>query len=148
MEGSHLRPINELRLTYKKGSFYTPHKSIRFYQDFLGKVAIAIPLWFAGVSFGMMFLVIFPKKKIAIISYYIMSFVIPRIIMVFAAEPFKVGFMRVIRKYTITQNISLVPYPADPSRNVTITIVIGLLYGTIATVIGCIYYKKSKMKTK
>ena len=114
-------------------------------SDFFEKMFIAMPIWYAGVSFGMMFLIIFEKKKYAMLSYFGLTLVIPRIIMFFAAEPFKIAVFRLIRKYTLTQNMSLIPYPADPSRNVTLTIVLGLLYGTIATVIGCICYNRKKL---
>jgi len=113
-------------------------------KDFLQKMLYAIPVWYAGVSFGMMFLMIFIKKRYAIISYFVLTLVIPRIIMFFAAEPFKVAAFRSVRAYTLTQNISLLPYPADPARNVTLTVVLGLVYGTLATVIGCISYNKKK----
>ena len=119
---------------------------LRWYsvKDFLNKMCIALPLWYAGVSFGVMFLFICSKKKWAFIGYAITTIIIPRIIMIFAAEPFKVGILRTIRTYTITQNFSLIPYPADPARNVTLTIVVGLLYGTIATIIGIIIYNRKK----
>lgn len=111
-------------------------------KDFLNKTLLALPLWYAGVSFGVMFLFICAKKKWAFIGYFIMTILIPRVVMIFAAEPFKVKVLRTIRTYTITQNFSLIPYPADPARNVTLTIVIGLLYGTIATIIGIVYYNR------
>ena len=114
--------------------------------DFLEKMVIAIPIWYAGISFGMMFLMLFEKKKMAIIYYFILTLIIPRIIMIFAAEPFKIAAFRLIRKYTLTQNLSLVPYLADPARNVQLTIALGLIYGTIATIIGLVGYNKKKFK--
>lgn len=112
--------------------------------DFLEKMVIAFPLWFAGVSFGLMFLFVFPKKKYAFIGFFVLTLAIPRLIMLLAAEPFKIPAFRLIRKYTITQNFSLIPYPADPARNVSLTVAVGLIYGVIATIIGCIYYNKKK----
>lgn len=115
-------------------------------SDFLGKFAIALPLWYAGVSFGMMFLFVFSKKRYAYIAYFVLTLLIPRVIMMFAAEPFLIHFFRIVRSYTLTQNFSLIPYPADPSRNVVLTIVLGLVYGTVSNVIGCIACSKKKYK--
>lgn len=115
-------------------------------SDFLIKMCIAMPLWYAGVSIGIMFLFLFEKRAVAVVSYLVLTLVIPRVIMFFAAEPFKIVFFRMIRTYTITQNFSLIPYPADPSRNVPLTIALGLIYGTLATIIGCISFNKKKFK--
>lgn len=112
--------------------------------DFFGKFAIAIPLWFAGLSFGQMFLFINKKKKIAYIEFFGLTLVLPRLIMFFAAEPFMWAFFRLIRTYTLTQNFSLIPYLADPARNVPLTIALGIIYGIIAAVVGCVYYSKKK----
>lgn len=115
-------------------------------QDFLGKAFIAVPLWFAGVSFGMMFLFSFNKKRFAIIAYIVMTLVIPRTIMLLAAEPYKIALFRFIRTYTLNQNFSLIPYLADPARNVPLTVTLGILYGVIATIIGCVIYSKKKFE--
>lgn len=115
-------------------------------QDFLGKVAIAIPLWYAGVSFGIMFLFVFSRKRFAIISYFVLTLLIPRLVMFFAAEPYKIELFRVLRIYTLTQNFSLIPYLADPARNVPLTIALGIIYGTIANVIGCVVYANKKFE--
>jgi len=114
-------------------------------KDFLRKTCIALPLWFAGVSFGTMFLFIFEKKRYAFISYFVLTLILPRIIMIFAAEPFKLAFFRVLRKYTITQNFSLIPYPADPARNVPLTIGLGIGYGIIAILIGYGVFARKKI---
>lgn len=113
-------------------------------QDFLGKVSIALPLWFAGVSFGQMFLFMFSKKRYAYLAFYVLTLIVPRTIMFFAAEPFKVAVFRFLRTYTLTQNFSLIPYLADPARNVPLTITLGILYGVIALVVGCVMYNKKK----
>ena len=115
-------------------------------KDFLGKMVIATSVWYAGVSFGIMFLFIFENRRQAYLWFAVLTIIIPRFIMFFAAEPFRIGVFRLVRKYTLTQNLSLVPYFADPSRNVPLTIALGVLYGTIATVIGCICYNKKKFK--
>jgi len=119
---------------------------VKGYQitDFLGKMIIAVPLWIAGVAFGNMFLFVFEQKKKAFIGFFILTLVIPRLIMALAAEPFKWAFFRFLRTYTITQNFSLIPYPADPARNVPLTIALGVIYTIIATVVGIVVYKKKK----
>lgn len=119
---------------------------VKGYQitDFLGKMLLAVPLWIAGIAFGNMFLFIFENKKKAFIGFFVLVLIIPRAIMIFAAEPFKWAFFRLLRTYTITQNFSLIPYPADPARNVTLTIVLGFVYAIIATVTGIVAYNKKK----
>lgn len=119
--------------------------SIYSIKDFLSKMAIAIPLWFAGIAFGNMFLFIFEDKKKAYISFFILTLIIPRIIMFLAAEPLSIPFFKAIRTYLISQNFSLLPYPADPARNVPLTVISGLLYAIIASIIGIIFYKKKKV---
>lgn len=120
--------------------------SIYSIKDFLSKMIIAIPLWFAGVAFGNMFLFIYENKKKAYIGFFILTLVIPRIIMFFAAEPFSVPAFRFVRKYLISQNFSLLPYPADPARNVPLTVISGIVYAVIASIIGVISYKKKKVQ--
>lgn len=109
---------------------------------FTRKMVLAIPSWFAGVCFAIMSLFVFSRKKIAFIVFFVITLVIPRIVMFFAAEPFRIAAFRLLRKYTITQNISLIPYPADPARSVPLTIALGIIYGFIACVIGITVTKK------
>lgn len=115
-------------------------------KDFLGKMVIAIPLWFAGVSFGNMFLFIFENKKKAYIGFFLLTLVIPRVIMFFAAEPFSVPFLKFVRQYLISQSFSLLPYPADPARNVTLIVLSGIIYAVVASIIGIVFYNKKEVK--
>ena len=115
-------------------------------KSFLNKMAIAIPLWIAGIAFGNMFLFVFENKKKAFIGFFVLVLVIPRLIMLFAAEPFKWALFKFLRTYTITQNFSLIPYPADPARNVPLTIALGIIYAVISTVVGIVVYKKKSFK--
>lgn len=112
--------------------------------DFISKAGIAIPLWIAGIAIATMFLFIFENKKKAFIAYFIVTLVIPRAIMFLAAEPFQIEVCRFLRTYTITQNFSLIPYPADPSRNVPLTIALGFIYAIVATIVGNVYYNRKK----
>lgn len=109
---------------------------------FTSKMVLAIPSWFAGVCFANMCLFIFTKKNSAFITFFMITLVIPRVIMFFAAEPFRIAAFRFLRKFTITQNLSLIPYPADPARSVALTISLGIIYGLIACAIGVIFAKK------
>lgn len=115
-------------------------------RDFIRKMGIAIPLWFAGVSFGNMFLFIHQNKKKAYIGFFVLTLIIPRAIMLLAAEPLSIPFFRMLRVYTISQNFSLLPYPADPARNVPLTIALGIVYTVISTVVGVNVYYFKKIK--
>ena len=108
--------------------------------SFVQKMVIAIPLWFAGVCFANMCLFVFPKKRNAFIAFATIVLIIPRVIMMFAAEPFRIELFRILRVYTITQNISLIPYPADPARNIPLTVGLGIIYGLFAVFAGFVIF--------
>ncbi len=112
--------------------------------DFLSKMALAIPLWFAGICFGNMFLFMFENKKKAFIYFFVLTLLIPRVIMQLAAEPLQWAPCRFIRKFLISQNFSLIPYPANPERNTVLIVVVGIVYSVIACVVGCICYNRKK----
>lgn len=115
-------------------------------SDFLGKMMLAVPLWIAGISMGNMFLFMFEQKKKAFIGFFIVTLVIPRLIMFFAAEPFRWAAFRFLRKFTITQNFSLIPYPADPARSVPLTIAMGVIVTIVSSIVGCVYFNKKSFK--
>ena len=111
---------------------------------FLQKAALAIPLWFAGISFAIMFLFLFERKWKAVLGFVILTVIIPQTIRIFSLDTFKFEFFRSIRTFTITQSFGLIPYPSYPDRSVPLIIVIGLIYGIIAMVIGiCSYNAKA-----
>lgn len=114
-------------------------------RDFAEKMVYATPLWIAGISFGNMFLFVFEDKKKAYIGYFILTFGLERMIMQLAAEPLELGPFKWIRTYLVTQNFSLLPYPADPARSIPLTIALGFIYASIACIIGIICYKKKKV---
>ena len=109
---------------------------------FLDKATLALPLWFAGVSFAIMFLFMFERKWKAVVCFFIVTMLIPQIIRIFSLDTFKFEFFRMIRKFTITQSFGLVPYPSYPDRSEPLIVTIGLVYGLIAMVIGIIVYNK------
>lgn len=113
-------------------------------KSFLEKAALAVPLWFAGISFAIMFLFMFERKWKAVVGFVILTIIIPQIIRIFSLDTFKFEFFRSIRTFTITQSFGLIPYPSYPDRSVPLIIAIGLIYGIIAMVIGiCSYNAKA-----
>lgn len=113
-------------------------------KDFLDKMWLALPLWVAGISIGNMCLFITKHKKKAYIIFIIITVAVPRIIMFFAAYPFEWALFRNIRRFLISQNFSLLPYPADPNRSVPLIIGIGIGYSILANVAGVIAFNKKK----
>lgn len=113
--------------------------------DFAGKFMYAVPLWIAGMAIANMFLFMFTNKKLAYVGFFVTTLVIPRTIMLFAAEPFNIPVFRTVRKYLITQNFSLLPYPADPERSVERTIIIGIIFTILMSVIGVVIYMNKKV---
>ncbi len=118
--------------------FHLNDGTFKFYavKDFIGKLIIAIPLWLAGMGIGNMFLSVCSKKKYAYIGYFALCIVFERTVMFFAAEPFKIDIFVKIRTIVITQLFSLIPYPANPARNVPLTVFLGFFYLVLFTVIG------------
>ena len=111
--------------------------------DFFQKMVYAIPLWLAGIGISNMFLFLFESKLKAYLGYGILTILIERGIMLLAAEPFKLEPFRTIRTFVITQQFSLIPYPADPARNIPLTIFLGFFYFILSSCIGIIIYKRN-----
>lgn len=128
--------------------FHFADGTVRLYdvKDFVSKMWIAIPLWVAGVSFGNMFLFIFEDKKMAYAGYYVLTLLIPRLIMALAAEPVSLTPFKFLRRFLISQGFGLLPYPADPERNVPLIISVALIYTCIACIVGAAFYHKKKVK--
>lgn len=124
------------------------HSDITSYDIslFLENMLVAVPLWIAGVSFGFMFLFIFESKKRAYICFFILTLVVPRFIMFFAAEPFSLNFFIVVRKILISQSFGHIPYIADPERNVVFIIGQGIVYTIISCIVGIVAYIKKERK--
>ena len=109
-------------------------------KSFLQKAALSLPLWFAGISFAIMFLFLFPNRLAAFLGFAVVTVIIPQLIRIFSLDSFKFEFFRTIRRYTITQSFGLVPYPSYPERSVPLIITLGIVYGIIAIVVGMILY--------
>lgn len=113
-------------------------------QEFLDKMWLALPLWIAGVSIANMCLFITKHKVKAYATFIVITLAVPRVIMFFAAESFEWGIFRNLRIFLISQNFSLLPYPADPNRSVPLIIGIGIVYSIVANVVGVIAFNKKK----
>jgi len=124
------------------------HSDISSYDIklFLTNMFVAVPLWIAAVSIGMMCLFTFDVKKKAYIVYYVITLIVPRFIMFFAAEPFSLPPFIAVRKILMSQSFTHIPYLADPARNVNLIVGEGIVYALIACVIGIIFYNKRDKK--
>jgi hypothetical protein len=107
---------------------------------------LALPLFLAGICFGMMFLFMFRDKRKAYAGFYILTFVIPRSIILLAKDPPGIGVFKFLRKYTISQCFTLIPYPSSPDRSVPFIIGLGLVYAVLSTVIGAAVYCREERK--
>ena len=117
--------------------------AIRIFTD---KMILALPLFLAGICFGMMFLFMFRDKRKAYAGFYILTFVIPRSIILLAKDPPGIGVFKFLRKYTISQCFTLIPYPSSPDRSVPFIIGLGLVYAVLSTVIGAAVYCREERK--
>lgn len=112
-------------------------------KDFLSKTALAIPLWMAGISIGMMFLFMFRNKIKAYVGFYVLTFALPMLVTFLSEDQFSFApFFRTVRVLFVKQSFSHIPYTADPSRNVYFIAGQGIVYAIIAAVIGIVIYKK------
>ncbi|MCR5688220.1 MAG: hypothetical protein K6G58_09395 [Lachnospiraceae bacterium] len=114
-------------------------------RSFLSKAALSLPLWFAGISFAVMFLLIFDEKWKTFAGFVFLTVIIPQFIRILSLDKFDIAFFRLIRRYTITQSFGLVPYPSYPDRSVPLIITLGIVYGIAASLVGiAVYQKKAK----
>ncbi|MBQ6575852.1 MAG: hypothetical protein IJL90_07085 [Lachnospiraceae bacterium] len=111
-------------------------------KSFLEKAALSLPLWFAGISFAVMFLLVFEAKWKAFAGFAVITVIIPQLIRIFSLDTFDIEFFRIVRRYTITQSFGLVPYPSYPDRSVPLIITLGFVYGIIAAVVGIVCYNR------
>ncbi len=111
--------------------------------DFAVNLVIAVPLFLAGVSMGFMCLFLFRTKKYAFIFFWVLTIVIPRLIMLLGADPIRIGFFNWIKN-----NLLLTPQFTElqfyATRNVPKVLISSAVYIILSTLIGCIGYK---MKT-
>ncbi|MBR4719936.1 MAG: hypothetical protein IKP31_06830 [Lachnospiraceae bacterium] len=113
---------------------------------FCEKMFLAMPLFLAGISIGLMFLFCFKDKRKAFAGFYIVTLVIPRLIIFLAGDSFNIPFFKILRTYTISQCFTLIPYPSSPDRNVPLMIALGFIYTALSIVIGIIIYNRQDLK--
>ncbi|MCR5002408.1 MAG: hypothetical protein K6A71_11515 [Lachnospiraceae bacterium] len=113
-------------------------------RTFCGKMFLALPLFLAGVSFGTMFMFGFRVRKKAYIGYYLVTLVVPQLILFLAKDPPGLTFFKAVRPYIISQCFRLIPYPSSPERSVPLIIGLGFLYTIASTVVGIVVYNRKK----
>ncbi len=115
-------------------------------RTFTDKMVLALPLFLAGISFGIMFLFIFKDRRKAYAGFFMITFAIPRLVILLAKDPPGIEIFKVLKRYTISQSFTLIPYPSSPDRSVPFIVGLGLAYSVIATVIGMAVYSKAERK--
>ncbi len=113
-------------------------------RTFCDKMFLALPLFLAGVSFGTMFMFGFRVRKKAYIGYYLVTLVVPQLILFLAKDPPGIGFFKMLRPYTLSQCFRLIPYPSSPERSVPLIIGLGFFYAVVSTAVGIYVYNKKK----
>ena len=123
------------------------HSDITSYDisTFVENMITAVPLWIAGISIGMMCLFTFENKKKAYIVFFVITLIIPRFIMYFAAEPFSLAPFIAVRKLLMSQSFGHIPYAADPDRSVPVIVAQGVIYTLISCVVGIIGYRRKEV---
>ena len=115
--------------------------TVRIFTD---KMILALPLFLAGVCFGMMFMLGFKNRKRAYIGYYLLTLALPQLILFLAKDPPGIGLFKAVRPYLISQCFRLIPYPLSPERSVPHIVGLGFFYAAVSTVTGIIAYNKKK----
>ncbi|NBH83960.1 hypothetical protein D7X88_13585 [bacterium C-53] len=110
--------------------------------DFIEKVVVAIPLWVAGVAMGNMFLFLYRRKRKAFIAFFIVVLAIPRLIMFFAAEPFKLPPFTWITNILITPEFNALQFFF--TMNYKKILLLGTIYTVAACAIGITGYRKKE----
>jgi len=110
--------------------------------DFLQKALYAVPLWVAGVAISHMLFYVCKKKRLAYGLFASFIVVLPRLIMLLAAEPFEMGIFVWIRDYILlTPRFNELPY--FYTINIPQIFIASLIYTVLACVIGVsVYYKR------
>lgn len=111
--------------------------------DFCQKVAIAVPLWIAGVSIANACFFIYPNKKKAFGVFFLVVLLIPRIVMFLSTEQIHIGVFVWIKQYLlITPRFGELQY--FYTLNLPLIIGLGVVYTIISSVIGIIAFKKKE----
>ena len=104
-------------------------------RDFAVNVLCAAPLLAAGCSIGLMCLYCYDRKVRAFATFWAITLVMPRVIMLLGAEPMSVGFCRFIKdKILITPQFTTLQFFA--SRDVRQILISSSVYIILSTIIG------------
>lgn len=111
-------------------------------SDFLEKVLVALPLWVAGVAIGNMFLFAFRSKQKAVTFFFLTVLVIPRVVMLLAAEPLQWPPFTWITQILITPEFNALQFyfTMNSSKNY----LLGFIYTVIACIIGIRCFNKKE----
>ena len=113
-------------------------------KTFCDKMFLALPLFLAGVSIATMFMFGYRRKKKAYLWYYVITLVVPQVILLLAKDPPGLALFKAVRPFTIAQSFRLIPYPSSPERSVPLIIGLGFAYTIVSTVVGIIVYNRKK----
>jgi hypothetical protein len=109
-------------------------------KDFGVNVLCAVPLLMVGVSIGMMMLFCFENRVWALLAFWAVTIVIPRIIMLLGAEPISIDFFRFIKdEILITPQFTTLQFFA--SRDVKQIIISSAIYIAISSFIGLMAFR-------
>ena len=104
-------------------------------KDFAVNVLCAVPLLAAGCSIAMMCLFCMDRKPFAFIMFWVITIVIPRLIMILGAEPLSIEVFKVIKdRILLTPQFTTLQFFA--SRNVPQILISSLVYIISTTLIG------------
>ncbi len=113
-------------------------------RDFGVNVLCALPLLMAGVSIGMMCLFCFENKVKALIVFWIITIVIPRIIMLLGAEPISISFFRFVKdEILLTPQFTTLQFFA--SRDVRQIIISSVIYIILSSLIGLVVFRRKQI---
>lgn len=104
-------------------------------REFAVNVLCATPLLAAGCSLGMMCLYSMDKKRNAYILFWILTILIPRVIMLLGAEPLSISVFKLIKdRFLLTPQFTTLQFFA--SRDVPLILITSSVYIILSTLTG------------
>ena len=118
--------------------------SLEIVQDFAVNISCAFPLFMAGCSLGLMCLFAFEKKLRAFIVFWVLTVVLPRIVMGLGAEPLSISVFKFIKdKILLTPQFTTLQFFA--SRNVPQILISSSVYIILSTLIGGLTFCRKRI---
>ena len=112
--------------------------------DFAVNILCAVPLFAAGCSIGMMCLFAFDRKLKAFVVFWILTILLPRIVMLLGAEPLSIGAFKFIKdKILLTPQFTTLQFFA--SRNVPQILISSAVYIILTTLIGGVTFCRKRI---